>query len=200
MAPAAGQALEHKGTFPAALHEGLKTAIPNDPQKKTPDIPPKQILLDTLYARLAATQDEEEAQGILQRIERQQDESGSATADLLMDRASLAVLAGDQPLAVEILDRILTLIPQWPQAWFRRGSLFVLMDDPQRALADLFQTVIREPRHLQAWEMIGSLYSGQDDNTRALAAYRKALAINPSSSDLKETVRKLTFEVEGRPL
>jgi len=157
-------------------------------------------LLDKLYARLAATQDEEEAQGIIQLIERQQDESGSATADLLMDRASQALLTGDQPLAVELLDRILTLVPQWPQAWFRRGSLFILMDDPQRALVDLFQTVIREPRHLQAWEMIGSLYSGQDDNTRALAAYRKALAIDPSSSDLKEVVRKLTIEVEGRPL
>lgn len=157
-------------------------------------------MLDNLFARLAATNDEEEANGILERVEQQLDESGSSTANLLMDRATLALVGGDQPLAVEILDRVLVLTPRWSQAWSRRASLFILMGDQERAMADLFQAVAVEPRHFLAWKMLGGLYFEQDDNKNALAAFRKALAINPSSSDLKETVEKLTLEVDGRPL
>lgn len=168
--------------------------------RKKPVPQSKDALLDNLYARLAATKDEEEANGILERIERQLNESGSATADLLMDRATLALIGGDQPLAVEILDRVLVIAPRWSQAWSRRGSLFILMGDRQRAMADLFQAVAIEPRHYAAWKMLGGLYFEQDDNKDALTAFRKALAINPSSSDLKEAVEKLALEVEGRPL
>lgn len=67
-------------------------------------------------------------------------------------------------------------------------------------MADLFQAVAIEPRHYAAWKMPGGLYFEQDDNKDALTAFRKALAINPSSSDLQEAVEKLALEVEGRPL
>src|SRR3712207_7518034 len=53
-----------------------------------------------------AAKDESEANGVANLIERRWSRSGSDTADLLMSRASEALKAKDQALAVELLDRV----------------------------------------------------------------------------------------------
>src|SRR5918998_5159227 len=64
--------------------------------------------LDDLFARLAAAKDPGEANGVANLIERRWARSGSDTADLLMSRAGEALKAKDFPLAIELLDRVLT--------------------------------------------------------------------------------------------
>jgi tetratricopeptide (TPR) repeat protein len=156
--------------------------------------------LDDLFERLAKATDENEAKGIAGLIERRWARSGSDTADLLMARAGQAIQDKEYPLAVELLDRVLALEPQWVEAWYRRANVFFLMDDPIDAMADLKQVLTREPRHFAAWTGLGHIFMNSDDKPRALEAYRKALSIHPKLSSVETLVERLKPSVDGLDL
>ncbi|WP_112664579.1 tetratricopeptide repeat protein [Microvirga flavescens] len=186
------------------------TAIPVQAQESTPPKSPQEtprpqqarrpITLDSLFDRLAKAQDEDEAKGIAAQIEKRWERSGSDTADLLLSRANEAVEAKDYPLAVELLDRVITLQPNWAEAWNQRATVFYLLDDPVSAMADLRQTLKLEPRQFNAWAGLGHIYMASDDKARALNAYRRALAINPQFPILKKIVDHLAPEIDGLDL
>lgn len=192
-APAAAQA-------PARPDPARPDAAPRaDGQKETrPD--PTRSTLDDLFARLAAAKDDEEAKGIAALIERRWARSGSDTADLLSQRALEAVRAKEPALAVELLDRVIALRPDWAEAWHRRANAFHLMDDPAAAMADLRQVLAREPRHYDAWAGLGHIYQSSGDKRRALESYRKALGLHPRQEALQKVVDRLAPEIDGRDI
>ena len=51
--------------------------------------------------------------------------SGSPTVDVLMQRAMLAIGAGEAGTAHELLDRVILIKPDYPEAWHRRAGLFL---------------------------------------------------------------------------
>ena len=156
--------------------------------------------LDKLFERLAATREADEAKGIARLIERRWLKSGSDTADLLMSRVVVAMAAQDQPLAIELLDRIIALNPNWAEAWNKRATVFYMMGDHQRSVADIRQTLVLEPRHFGAWAGLGMIFYQTDNHKAALEAFRKALAIHPFVGDVKEMVERLAPDVDGRDL
>ena len=168
--------------------------------KAEPRPDPARSTLDDLFARLAAAKDEVEAKGIAALIERRWQRSGSDTADLLSQRALEAVQAKEPALAVELLDRVIALKPDWAEAWHRRATAFFLMDDPAAAMADLRQVLAREPRHFDAWAGLGHIYQASGDKRRALESYRKALALHPQQETLKGLVDRLAPEIDGRDI
>ena len=183
---------------PAAALGQAKAA---DPKPQTePAKPRKPATLDELFTRLAGAKDESEANGVANLIERRWARSGSDTADLLMSRAEEALKAKEFPLAVELLDRVLTLRPEWAEAWHRRATAFFLLDDPVSAIADIQRVLTREPRHFGAWAGLGHIYVSGGDKKRALEAYRKALAIHPYLAKLREAIERLTPEIDGRDI
>lgn len=159
----------------------------------------RRATLDDLFARLAAAKDEEEAKGVAQLIERRFQRSGSDTADLLMVRSAEALESKDAALAIELLDRVTQLKPDWAEAWARRASAFYLLDDPVDATADLHKALEREPRLFAAWAALGHIAMANDDKRQALAAFRRALAIHPFL-DVKRIVERLAPEIDGRDL
>ena len=171
-----------------------------DAGKDAPKPPRKPATLDELFARLATAKDEGEANGVANLIERRWARSGSDTADLLMSRAEEAMKAKEFPLAVELLDRVLTLRPEWAEAWHRRATAFFLLDDPVSAIADLNRVIAKEPRHFGAWAGLGHIYMASGDKKRALEAYRKALAINPQMESVRTLVDHLAPEIDGRDI
>jgi tetratricopeptide (TPR) repeat protein len=156
--------------------------------------------LDKLFDRLAASGDADEAKGIARLIERRWIRSGSDTADLLMSRVVIAMTAQDQPLAIELLDRIIALNPGWAEAWNKRATVFYLMGDHQRSVADIRQTLALEPRHFGAWAGLGMIFYEADNHKAAVEAFRKALAIHPFVGDVRKMVERLAPDVDGRDL
>ncbi len=183
--------------------EAQEPARPKDakeqPQPAKPS-PPRASSLDELFERLGKAQSEQEAQGIASLIERRFSRSGSDTADLLLSRAAEAYAKKDFPLAIELIDRVLALQPNWAEAWYKRATVFYQLDDPVGAMADLHRALKIEPRHFNAWTGLGHVFMASDDKARALEAYRRVLKINPQLSDVKTIVTRLSPEVDGQDL
>jgi Tfp pilus assembly protein PilF len=117
-----------------------------------------------------------------------------------MTRATQAVQAKEYPLAIELLDRIIALDPNWTEAWYRRANVFFLLEDPASSMADIRQVLDREPRHFGAWTGLGHIFMASDDKTRALASYRRALKIHPQLSTVQTLVERLAPQVDGQDL
>lgn len=153
--------------------------------------------LDSLFARLAAADDAVEARGVVRLINRHWLRSGSDTADLLMTRAREAMREHDHALAVELLDRVIAMQPDWAEAWNRRSVAFHRLGDPLAAMADIHRTVSLEPRHFGAWAGLGHILRESGDEAAALASYEHALSINPHIPRLEPIAEKLRRDLYG---
>ena len=174
------------------------TVAKDAPQQERQAHPP--VSLDDLYARLKQVDDPAEAKGIANLIGRRLARSGSATADLLTDRARQAMAGNDVPLAVELMDRAMALEPGWSEGWSRMATLFWRLSDSASAIAGLERALVLEPRHFEAWAALGKLYLAADDKRRALDAFRRAEAIYPQWDEVKEAIGRLAPDVDGRDL
>lgn len=165
-----------------------------------PAEPDRAKRLDALFAALKVAPDDESAKEIAARIDVALTPSGSDTADLLMARASQATQAKQFDLAVELLDGLLRIEPDYLEAWNKRATIFFLREDYSDALVDLRQVVAREPRHYGAWAGIAIICKEIGDEKRALEAARRALAIYPHLDAMVDMEKELAIKVEGRPI
>ncbi|MDQ0348465.1 hypothetical protein [Ancylobacter vacuolatus] len=165
-----------------------------------PAEPDRAKRLDALFAALKAAPDKESAKAIAARIDVALTPSGSDTADLLMARASQATQAKKFDLAVELLDGLLAIEPDYLEAWNKRATVFFLRQDFSNALIDLRQVVAREPRHYGAWAGIAIICKEIGDEKRSLEAARHALALYPHLDEIEDLEQELAIKVEGRPI
>src|SRR5215211_7542061 len=156
--------------------------------------------LDFLFGALKAAPDAETAKAIEERIWALWFVSGSDTADLLMTRVKTAVEGKDLDLAVQLLDAIVEIKPDYVEAWNRRATLFFMKKDYGRALADIRQVLAREPRHFGALSGLGLIMQELGDDKRALDVFRRALAVHPHLERIPDVVKQLTEKVEGRDI
>jgi tetratricopeptide (TPR) repeat protein len=183
-----------------ALAMGPSQAVAQQGKKAPSSAPVRPSSIDELFERLQRAKTEEEAKGISDAIQRRWMRSGSDTADLLMDRALDALKAGDQPLSIELLDRVVTLQPGWAEGWNKRATVFFMMGDNTRSMADLRETLAREPRHFGALAGLGMILRTNGDDKRAYDAFKRALAINPHMAEVKSAVERLAPDYEGRDI
>ena len=168
-----------------------------DPEKAEADHAKR---LDALFAALKAAPTKESAKAIADRIDVALLASDNNTADLLMTRAVTATEAKDYDLAIRLLDAVLTVAPDYLDAWSKRATVFYLKQDFADSLTDLRQVVAREPRHYGAWAGIAVIAKEVGDEKHALEATRRALAIYPQLDQMKDLEKELSLKVEGRPI
>ena len=170
---------------------------PNPPQAG-----PKGLAfsLDTLFGALKIAPDEASAKAIEDRIWAIWMSSDSDTCNLLMSRVKDATEDKDYDLAIKLLDAIVTIKPDYVEAWNRRATLYFVKHDYGRALADIREVLAREPRHFGALAGLGLILQDIGDDKHALEAYQAALAIDPHLRDLSDTVKTLREKVEGRDI
>jgi tetratricopeptide (TPR) repeat protein len=154
--------------------------------------------LERLFQRLHDATTQEEAEGVARLIQRRWARSGSDTADLLMTRAQQALKDKQNELAIELLDRVISLQPDWAEAWNQRANALYLAGDSIRSLLDIGETLKREPRHYGAMMGLGMILRQQGDDKAAMKAFRKALEIYPQFDAVKKAVDSLKTEVDGR--
>jgi len=156
--------------------------------------------LDFLFEALKAAPDADAAKLVEGRIWSLWLASGSDTADLLMSRVKTATEAKDTKLALQLLDAVIQLRPDYVEAWNRRATIHFSNKDYSKSLADIRQVLAREPRHFGALTGLGVIMQEFNEDKLALEAFRRALAVNPHLQKVPDFVKTLTEKVEGRDI
>jgi tetratricopeptide (TPR) repeat protein len=155
---------------------------------------------DTLFDALKIAPDDDSAKAIEQRIWMKWMVSSSDTCNLLMSRVKEASDAKDYELAIKLLNAIITIKPDYVEAWNQRATIYYLTNDYGHALADISEVLAREPRHFGALSGLGLILQDIGDDKHALEAYRKALEIDPHLEHIPDVVKTLSEKVEGRDI
>jgi tetratricopeptide (TPR) repeat protein len=180
--PMPGQHVPDSGPPPAASDDnddGLATNAPLDPELR-------RKMLDELYLRLGKAKDAKSAEPIAESIEHLWQITGSATIDLLIDRAKVFGDGADQDLSIEILDAAADLAPDTAEVWYQRGRIYAMRQDYERAATDLRKALSLDPKHYEAWAKLGDVLKAQGNQSGSDEAYGKAKAINPFLADLQK--------------
>jgi tetratricopeptide (TPR) repeat protein len=156
--------------------------------------------LDFLFEALKAAPDADSAKLVEGRIWALWLASGSDTTDLLMSRVKAAVDNKDTDLAIELLDAIIGLKPDYVEAWNRRATIYFANKDYGKSLADIREVIAREPRHFGALSGLGMILQELGEDKLALEAFRRALAVDPNLPKIPDFVKTLTEKVEGRDI
>ena len=171
---------------------------------EAPDKLPKKVDhnqdINFLFEALKAAPDDESAKAVENRIWALWLASGSDTADLLMSRVKTAAEAKEVDLAIELLDKIIAIKPDYVEAWNRRATLYFTKKDYGRSIADCVQVLAREPRHFGAMVGLGTILQEIGEDRRALEFYRRALAIHPRLQKVPDLIKSLVEKVEGRDI
>ena len=160
----------------------------------------QQRLLLELFKRLKSSKDDLQADGVAGAIERVWLHSGSDTADLLMNRALVAMHLKKYPTSLKILDAVVAINPAWAEGWNQLATLKYLTGDYIGAMTDCERTLALEPRHFGALAEVGFILRIYGDKKDALAAFRRVLAIYPRLDAIRKIVDKLDLEVNGRDI
>jgi tetratricopeptide (TPR) repeat protein len=185
--------------FAQRSRQAPSASQPAEPDRRFPD-PHHQSRIDQLFERLAAARDEAESAALVEQIERIWRRSGSDTIDLLMTRARDASVGRDQVIALDILDSVIALKPDWAEVYNRRAAILFQLKDFDGAMRDLRQTLALEPRQFQALAGVGMVFQQGGKEALALAAFREALKFNPHFKGIKQAAEKLSIEHDGQNL
>jgi len=171
---------------PANLPEGGATVA----QKRTAE-------LDRLFLELRKAHNEAKAKRIANQIYGIWNQSGSATIDLMMQWANSAMREKKYPVAMDFLNEVIVLKPDYAEGWNRRATLFFLMNDYGGAMRDINKTLQLEPRHFAALAGMGSILKETGRKEMAMHAYERALAIYPMMREVQKEVGEIADELAG---
>ncbi len=175
-------------------------SIPEPPDKLPKNRVDQGRNIDFLFEALKIAPDDDSAKLVEHRIWALWIASGSDTADLLMSRVKAAADTKDLDLAIQLLDKIIAIKPDYVEAWNRRATIYFGKKDFGRSLADVAQVLAREPRHFGALVELGTILQEIGDDKRALEAYRRAVAVHPRLQKIPDMIKTLADKVEGRDI
>lgn len=156
--------------------------------------------LDGLYATLRMAENPKAASVIAEQIERIWEHSGSNTADIMLQRAKKAIEQKNYDLALDLLDHLIPLKPDWAEVYHRRAVVFFLIKDEDSAMRDLRTVLAKDPNHFQALAGLGLLLQRTGNEKAAFAAFSRAVEVHPYLEDLAEKVTKMRDMIEGQPI
>jgi len=156
--------------------------------------------LDFLFGALKAAPDADSAKLVEGRIWALWVASGSDTANLLMTRVKTATDANDLDLALQLLDALIKLKPDYVEAWNRRATIHYMRKEFGQSMQDIRQVLSREPRHFGAMSGLGMILQEFGEDKQALEVFRKALEIHPNLQRIPDLVKTLSEKVEGRAI
>ncbi|TPJ78498.1 hypothetical protein [Mesorhizobium sp. B2-6-2] len=193
-------ALLLSGTALPAGAETVPGALPPDaapPAATPPAAPTRQGRLDQLFAELKRERNEKAAERIAGRIWNEWNQSGSASIDLMMRWAQKATEDQKFDVALDFLDQVVTLQPDYAEGWNRRATVHFMMKNYGKSMADIDRTLELEPRHFGALSGLAQIMAETGHKQSALEAWQKVLAIYPMMRSAQNQVSTLSEELAG---
>ncbi len=153
--------------------------------------------LDALFEALREGQPAD-AGGYAAKIRRIWAAHPSASTAALYARALASAEASDSALAVELLDHVIGLSPNFAEGFVLRGLARRRIGDEEGAADDLRHAVKLEPRHFLAHRMLAELAIADGDKRAAYGHLQDALAANPHDEAAISEARRLRREFDGQ--
>ncbi|MBS4018150.1 MAG: hypothetical protein KGZ68_07930 [Dechloromonas sp.] len=153
--------------------------------------------LDRLFADLKRERNEKAAERIASQIWAEWRKSGSASVDLMLQWSNEAAENKKFDVALDFLDQVITLQPDFAEGWNRRATIHFMMDNYAKSMADIEHTLRLEPRHFGALTGLAAILKETGRKELALDAYERTLAIYPMMRDAQSEVATLSEELAG---
>ena len=109
----------------------------------------REDLLDSLFARLRTANSEREAKITEEAIWKMWMASDSPSAEALLQQATRAMGSRENEAALTILGTLVSIRPDFAEAWNKRATLYFMMHKFPESLADIDKVLDLEPRHLK---------------------------------------------------
>lgn len=156
--------------------------------------------LDRLFTELQSSESELEAKRVAAQIDNLWRGSHGETARLLLSRADDAIADEDFSLAIDVLDQLIALEPEFAEAWNRRATVYFLKNEYGLSLADIAVTLTLEPRHFGALTGLGLMLEDLGEDEQAYAALKRALDLNPFQEEVRLELEALERSALGQPI
>ena len=153
--------------------------------------------LDSLFAELKRERDARQAKRISERIWAKWRDSGSATANLLMQWADKAVADNKNGLALDLLDQVVVLMPDYAEGWNRRATLNFAMDRHGKSMSDISRVLRLEPRHFGAISGMAAILAASGNDELELRAWEQVLEIYPANRQAQTRLGELADKLAG---
>ncbi|MDX8499644.1 hypothetical protein RFM99_14580 [Mesorhizobium sp. VK4C] len=186
--------------MPVWAEEPAKPPAATPPPAITPPPPAastRQGRLDQLFGDLRHERNEKAAERIAGRIWNEWSQSGSASIDLMMQWAQKATEDQKFDVALDFLDQVVTLQPDYAEGWNRRATVHFLMKNYGKSMADIDHTLQLEPRHFGALSGLAQIMAETGHKQSALEAWQKVLTIYPMMRSAQDQVSTLSEELAG---
>lgn len=192
MLPALALAQETSGTdVPAAAPQAASLPGMTLAEKRS-------ARLDELFFALKRERNEIKATRIAEQIQTQWQNSGSATVDLMMQWAALAMAEKKYAVALDFLDQVTVMKPDFAEGWNRRATVNFLMNDYGRSMADIQKTLSLEPRHFGALAGLAAILKDTGNKEGALHAFEQVLAVYPMMREAQKQAGQLAEDLTGQ--
>ncbi|GAC1044438.1 hypothetical protein [Rhizobium sp. No.120] len=180
----------------AAPADEPKPVEKQNPGNSSGTLSPKQQL-DNLFTALKRQRDPDQASLIADQINAQFADSGSATINLLMQWADKAIQDKRNAAAMDYLDQVISLKPDYVEGWNRRATLNFAIGDYRKSMEDINQVLRIEPRHFGALAGIAAMLTERGNDALALKAWERFLEIYPANRSAQEEADKLSEKIAG---
>jgi len=150
--------------------------------------------LDALFQTLKTSQDPSELETVERDIWEIWFDSGQQEVDELMEKAELAMQAGQLGIAEAIYSRVVEMAPGFSEGWNRRATVRYYREDYEGSFSDIERTLYLEPRHFGATWGLGMILEYWRDYGGAIAAFERLLEIKPNSDDIRRRIDELERE------
>lgn len=156
--------------------------------------------LDELFIDLKKAANDKAAARVASRIWDSWNNSGSASIDLMMRWAKKAMVEQKFDVALDFLDQVVTMKPDYAEGWNQRATTHFMMHNFAKSMADIEKTLELEPRHFGALSGMGQILKARGDKELALAAFLDVLSIYPMMRNIQNEVSTLSEEMAGEAI
>jgi tetratricopeptide (TPR) repeat protein len=153
--------------------------------------------IETLFKELKKARTASSAGRIAQSIWKQWADSGSPTIDLLMQWSDDAMKKRKYDAALDFLDQVVTLEPDYAEGWNRRATVHYMMDEYAKSMSDIEHVLRLEPRHFGALTGMAMILKQTGRKELALQAYQRVLEVYPMMRSAQSAVTELSEELAG---
>ena len=118
-------------------------------------------------------------------------------ADPLFQTGMQLIAEDDPQAAIEKLNQVIELKPDFAEAWNRRGDAYAVLGDEERALADYERTIVLNPYEFGTLTSCGAIWMARSSYRKAAEYFRRALDLNPNLPEAAEALHALEEKLEN---